>query len=113
VTTYETHKDDSPQATGVHKGSGGAAVLYSKDANFNKYIVLGVQCYNTTQGTNGVITALTTHTVTATGVTWDLDDEYEIYLTDTKNSFISKIAVGRIYGHKLEYGEEEEYDDTE
>lgn len=106
---FETHKDDSPQATGTHQGANGASSLYHKGANFDVYIKIGVDCHNTTQVTNGAVTAVTKDTVTVSGVTWDLDDVYEIYVTDTKDSFISSFRISEIYGRKLtrDYTEDE------
>lgn len=98
---FETHKDDSPQSTGTHQGASGASSLYVKRANFDVYIKLGVDCHNTTQVSNGAVTATTKNTVTATGVTWDFGDTYEIYKTDTKDSFISSFRIDKMYGRKL------------
>lgn len=109
MTFYETNKDDSPQAIGSHGGADAAAVLYDADANF-LLVLIGVTCYNTTQETDGLVTATTRNTLTVAGITWDNGDEYEVYCTATKNSFIGKFAIGRIYGQKLKYNEEEEQD---
>jgi hypothetical protein len=37
---------------------------------------VGITLFNLTQDTNGTITAVTAHTITAAGVTWDDGDEY-------------------------------------
>ena len=63
--------------------SGGAGNLFLTDSQVN-FLEGGVQAnvgmilYNTTQGTHGQVTAVTIHTVTATGVTWDDGDAYRI-----------------------------------
>jgi hypothetical protein len=98
---FETHKDDYPQSVGTHKGSDGAVVLFDAEANFSVYIKIGVVCYNVTQETNGLVTASTRDTLTVTDVTWDKDDEYEIYVTAEKDSHISSFAIDKIYGRKL------------
>ena len=112
MTYFESHKDDSPQAIGTHEGSDSAAALFDKDADF-RILTLGVVCYNTTQNSHGLITAVTEHTLTATDVTWDKDDTYEVYITETKDKFISRVAIGKIYGHRLKHGEIEPDGDTE
>ena len=43
---------------------------------------VGMILYNTTQGTSGAVTAVTTNTITATGVTWDDADGFRIALID-------------------------------
>ena len=106
---YEVYKDDKPQAEGTHKGEDGAGALYDPDTIFS-WIEPGVICYNDTQETSGAVTATTSNTVVATGVTWNSGDTYSIYKTGTKDSFISRICVGKIYGEKLEWGEVEEED---
>ena len=63
--------------------SGGAANLFLTDSQID-FLRSGVQAgvgmvlYNTTQDTSGQITAVTVHTVTATGVTWDDGDAYRL-----------------------------------
>jgi hypothetical protein len=44
----------------------------------------GQLLYNTTQGTNGPVTAVTANTITATGVTWDDGDAYIIATLDAQ-----------------------------
>jgi len=60
-------------------GGAGNASLQDLQANFINAGLeanVGMVMYNTTQGTSGVITAVTATTVTATGVTWDNADGY-------------------------------------
>lgn len=95
--------DDSPLATGTHDGSDAAASLQDRDGYFRKMgIQVGLDCHNTTQGTNGAITAVTHETITATGVTWDNGDEYEIYCTTSKDSILSTFGIDRRFGRKVQ-----------
>lgn len=98
---FETHIDDYPQSVGIHQGSDGAGVLFNAKANFSVYIKTGVVCYNVTQDTHGLVTASTRNTLTVADVTWDKDDEYEVYVTAKKNSYITRFAIDKIYGRKL------------
>jgi hypothetical protein len=69
--------------------SGGAANAFLTDSQVD-FVQLGVQAsvgmvlYNTTQNTNGQVTAVTAHTITATGVTWDDGDAYIIVAIDAQ-----------------------------
>ncbi len=103
ATRYvQSLKDDSPLATGTHDGAAGAAALQDSKGYFLKMgIQTGLACYNTTQVTNGAITAVTASTVTATGVTWNNGDAYEIYCTATKNSILGTFGIDRRYGRKV------------
>lgn len=99
---YETHKDSEALATGTHQGLDGASALFSKDADFKSCgIVPGVAIYNTNQGTNGLITAVTETEITDDTNSWDYGDTYEIYKTATKNSLISTIGVDKSRGWKV------------
>lgn len=68
--------------TGFHAGTGpDDAALSDPYANFPGNGIVanrGMVLYNLTAGTNGEVTAVTTTTLTATGVVWDPDDEYRI-----------------------------------
>jgi len=64
-------------------GGAGNAALTDSTVNFQEpgYVIYanqGMVLYNVTQGTSGPVTAVTTHTLTATGVTWDDGDAYRI-----------------------------------
>jgi len=67
---------------GTHAGAG--PVDAALDDTFANFVNRGVKAnegmvlYNTTQGTNGVVTAVTQTTITATGVTWANADAYRI-----------------------------------
>lgn len=88
--TREIHRDDDPLATGTHEGADSASSLYVQGADFKSCgIRTGLAIYNTTQGTNGLITAVTEDTVTDDTNSWDYGDTYEIYKTNSKNKFIS------------------------
>lgn len=108
----ETNKDDTAIMSGAHTGSNSASDLYHADQNFDVCATVGAVCYNTTQGTSGLITATTVNTVTVTGVTWDTDDLYEIYKTDTKDGYISSFKTTKILGRKWTnwYTDENELD---
>lgn len=90
---------------GAHEGAGpGDAALEDTTVNF---INAGAQAnsgqilYNTTQSTNGPITAVTETTMTATGVTWDNGDAYQsAFLTTAERARIEhylNITAGDIY----------------
>jgi hypothetical protein len=112
---FETRKDDTPQSTGTHSGVDGASSLYDKNANFDVYIEVGVDCHNTTKGTNGAVIAVTKDTVTVSAyygegyLRWDNGDTYEIYCTTTKDSFISSFRIDKMYGRKLTETYSEDY----
>lgn len=70
--------------TGYHEGVGpGDVGLIDSTADF---VTKGIQAnkkfilWNTTQSVGGYVTAVTEHTLTATGVTWNLEDTYRIAL---------------------------------
>ena len=87
------HRDSSPLFTGTHAGADGASVLLSHGAMFATFGAkssIGNYVYNATKEIGGALTASTDDTVTATGVTWDNGDTYEIYKTATKDSVISR-----------------------
>lgn len=110
VATREIHRDDSPLFTGTHKGASTSATLYVKGANFRALGVdpdLSQYCENETQGTGGAVTAADENTVTATGVSWDYGDTYNIYATSTKDSVISSVWCDVSRGWKIE-----KYDDV-
>jgi hypothetical protein len=67
--------------TGTHDGSGNAAILSDSTASWSTDEHVGKWLYNTTDGSNGLITANTSTTITATlaGGTdndWDASDAY-------------------------------------
>jgi hypothetical protein len=67
--------------------SGGAANVSLQDLTWD-FVQLGIEAnvgmilYNMTAGTDGEVTAVTANTMTATGVTWDDGDEYQIVPLD-------------------------------
>jgi hypothetical protein len=94
-------KDDAYIASGSHEGGNGATDLYDTDGHFLIMgLITGTVCYNTTQVTNGLITAVGRNTLTVTGVTWDTDDEYEVYATATKDSVLGIIGIDKRFGRK-------------
>ena len=69
--------------------SGGAANAFLTDTTINFLAPdnrvdagVGMVLYNTTAGTSGPVMAVTSTTITATGVTWDNGDAYRIVLID-------------------------------
>lgn len=124
---YEIIKDDYPLAEGTHQGDNTSDYLFVKNANFDVYLSLGLDCYNITKGINkpiieiiknnvqaGVLIELCTEDdkvltteddETLTGessyITWDKGDVYEIYCTSKKDQNLSKYAISKIYGEKL------------
>lgn len=70
----------------THEGAGPADVaLQDNRINFLNAGVekgKGMVAYNLTAGTNGPITDVSTHTVTAMGVTWDNGDSFRIVTVD-------------------------------
>lgn len=108
----ESHIDDSPFASGTHNQGAASAALVVPGANFKSCGVdADMLVKNTTDGSDGTITAVTEDTVTATLAggsdnAWDVGDEYEIYLTGTENSFISSIYTDRSRGWKVTHPSE-------
>ena len=104
----EVHKDVDPLAIGTHKRGSNSSNLVDPGADFKSCSVqVGSLIKNTTDGSEGAITAVTEDTVSVTlaGGTdndWDVGDEYEIYITDTYNSIISSIWTDRRFGRKYE-----------
>lgn len=100
----EVHKDNSPFAFGTHKRGNNSASLVDPKADFKSCgVMTGVLIKNTTDGSEGLITSVEEGEIGVTlagGVNnyWDVDDEYEIYLTATYNSKISSIYVDRSRG---------------
>jgi len=106
-----THIDDAdePLATGTHKGSDGASVLYHPGADFRSCGIdpdLDLLIQNDDDGSEGTITASTENTVTATltGGTnnyWNNGDTYIIFKTTTEDSHISTIYTDKRFGRKV------------
>jgi len=103
----ESHIDDQPFASGTHAQGGNSAVLVNPGKDFwSCGVAVGALVKNTTDGSEGTITARTEDTVTATlaGGTdndWDVGDSYEIYNTGTEDSYISKAYVDRSRGWQV------------
>ena len=93
--------------------SGGAGNLFLTD-NQVDFTLKGVQAnvgmvlYNTTQGTSGQVTAVTGHTLTATGVTWDDGDSYLIVAIDVQQrstiEHYLNLAAGHIHAARAASG---------
>lgn len=92
---------------GTHKGTDSAAVLFDPGADFKSCgASVGSAIYNVTDGSDGLITAVSENTVYCTlsggvGNVWDYGDTYSIYKTSAYNSVISRITVDKRAGHKV------------
>lgn len=69
--------------------SGGVANLFLTDStvnfiNFGVEADTGMRLYNLTDGTYGPITSVTAHTLTATGVSWNDGNQYEVVTITTE-----------------------------
>ena len=96
----EVHIDDYPLATGTHKGAV-SAYLTDPGADFKSCgVMTGVLIKNTTTGGSGLITAVT-ETRVYSAVSWTPGDTYEIYITATEDSEISRIYTDRRFGQKV------------
>lgn len=99
-------------AIGVHDGVGPAdAALSDAMQNFPNYGIeagKGMVLYNTTAGTNGLVTAVGTATVTAAGVTWDNGDAYRIVGIDAQQiaqiEHYLNITAGNIHAARAAAG---------
>jgi len=106
-----SHIDDAYLATGTHRGPGGGLVLHNEGADFRSCgITAGVAIQNDTDGSSGLVTAVTENTVTCTlsggtNNTWELSDTYYIFKTAAENTFISKISTNRRFGRKVIKGD--------
>ena len=106
-----THIDDAdyPLMTGTHAGADAASVLSDPGADFKSCGVdpnVGQLVQNTTDVSEGVVTAVTEDTVTCTlaGGTdnkWDKDDVYVILKTGTEDGVISTHWTDRRFGTKV------------
>jgi hypothetical protein len=105
----DVHLDSDPLITGTHDGANAAPVLRDIGGLFlalGVRVAAGQYVENVTQSTSGNITAATTDTVTVSGVTWDKGDEYKIYKTANKNSYISTMYVYRDTGFRVKRKED-------
>ena len=109
---YATMFCASSLLVGVHDGAGPAdAALQDTTVDFHAAGAVagtGQELFNTTQGTNGLITATTIDTLTATGVTWANGDAYRCaFLTTAERSTIElylDMAAGSIYASLMAAG---------
>ena len=99
---FVDHIDDEALVTGNHDGADGAGALSDKDADFKSCgVVVGSAIYNDTQGTNGLITAVTEGSITDDTNSWDRGDAFSIYKTAAKNTRLSVIATDMSRGWKV------------
>ena len=105
-----THIDDAsyPLMTGTHRGADAASVLYDPDADFESCGVdpnVGQLVQNTTDGSEGVVTAVTEDTVTCTlaGGTnvWNNGDTYVILKGATEDAVLSTHWTDKRFGQKV------------
>lgn len=106
-----THIDDVdyPLMTGTHDGADGAAILQDKGADFKSCGVdpdVGQLVKNTTDGSEGAVTAVTEDTITCTlaggtNNTWSNGDTYAILKTGTEDTVLSTQYGDRRFGRKV------------
>jgi hypothetical protein len=109
--TAVTHIDDAddPLMTGSHKGGDDASVLSDPGADFKSCGVdpnVGQLVLNDTDGSSGVVTAVTEDSVTCslsggTDNDWDNGDTYIILKTETEDAIISSHWTDRRFGQKV------------
>ena len=105
-SSKEIHLCDSPLAYGTHDGGNTSSVLLGRGRDFKSCgVAIGMAILNTTQDTDGLITAVTEDSVTDDTNSWNNGDEYEIYF-QTKDSFVSSIDVDRKHGRKVYLGDQ-------
>ena len=111
MSVKEVHTDSEYMLTCTHKGPNGGLVLRNKDARFTiSGVYVGLAIYNDTDGSNGLVTAVTDNEVTCTlaggaANTWTNGDTAYIYKTATKDGFISAIDTDRSRGWKIVKGD--------
>ena len=111
MSVKEVHSDSEYFLTCTHKGPGGGLVLRNKNAHFLiSGVYVGMAIYNDTDGSNGLVTAVTETSVTCTlaggaANTWTNGDTAYIYKTATKDSFLSAIDTDRSRGWKVVKGD--------
>lgn len=110
--TAEIHRDTEPLFTGTHKGASGGLVLRDGGQRFASLgVIVGLAIKNDTDGSSGLVTAVTDDTVTCTLAggthnTWSTGDTYNIYKTAAYNTKISTIYTDQIYGQKVTHPKE-------
>lgn len=103
-----------PLMVGTHKGAAGASVLSDPGADFKScgvdpvddtdFGTIAQLVMNETDGSEGVVTAVTEDTVTCTlsdGGTWDNGDVYIILKTGVEDAVISTHWTDRRFGQKV------------
>jgi len=103
----EVHKDSDHLSTGTHKGSSGTLTLSDPNKDFKSCgVAVGLAIYNDTDGSNGLVTAVTEDDVTCTlsggsANTWTVGDTYKIYKTAAYNTTISTQYTDKRFGRKV------------
>lgn len=104
--TTEIHLDDYPLSTGTHKGAA-SLTLNDPGADFKSCgVATGVLVKNTTDGSSGLTVTVGEDTVLCTLAggslnTFTSGDTYEIYITTTEDSEISRFHTDRRFGTKV------------
>lgn len=96
----EVVRDVNPLVDGTHKGTTGTTLIDNGKYFSTFGVQAGLAVRNITQGTSGHVVSATEKSV-VTDISFDHDDEYEIYCTTTYNSKISTIWVDRLAGRKV------------
>lgn len=105
--SVDVHRDTTPLCTGTHKRTSGTLVLCNPGADFKSCgVTIGVAIYNSTDGSHGLVTAVTEDTATCTlsggtANTWTVGDTYNIYKTAAYNTLISRTYTDKRHGHKV------------
>lgn len=103
----EVHTDSSAMIVCTHQYGSGGLVLKNKGAEFLSCgVTAGVAIYNDTDGSHGLVTAVTEKAVTCTltggtNNTWSYGDQASIYKTATKDSYLSTTYADVSRGWKV------------
>ena len=103
----EVHKDDSYILKCQHTFGSGGLILKNRDVDFLAFgIYVGQAVHNETDGSTGVVTAVTHETVTCTlaggtANTFTRDDVVYFYATTSIDTYISSMTTDRSRGWKV------------
>jgi hypothetical protein len=108
MASSEIHIDDEYLLRCKHNYATTGGLILKNDAAYFKScgVTVGVAIYNDTDGSHGLVTAVSEGTVTCTlaggkNNSWSYNDQASIYKTATKDGYISKITTDRSAGRKV------------